>query len=134
MRRRSMCENREILHLFSGDGAEERAGKNRVRNPVMDGCRKSDSPIVPAKQPNKDPENGTAEAVEGRGLAKGKAVQQNASRTQGRINDVPNALDRIRQAAIRNKGGQFSALLRMTWERMVKIIDLWLPRARILHP
>ena len=115
----SMCENRESLHLFSEDGADERVGKDRVRNPAMDGCRKSDSSIVPAKQPNKDPESGTGEAVEGRGLAEGKAVQQNTSRTQGRIKDVPNALDRIRQAAIGNKEQRFTALLHhITVERL----------------
>jgi hypothetical protein len=49
--------------------------------------------------------------VEGRGLTKGKAVQQNTFRTQCREKDVPNALHRIRQAAIRNKGEKFTALL-----------------------
>jgi len=81
----SMRENRESLHLFSEDGAEERTGKDKIHKPVMNGCRQSDSPIVPAKLPNKDSEvNGTTEAVEGRGLTKGKAVQQNTSRTQCR--------------------------------------------------
>lgn len=61
----------------------------------------------------------TTEAVEGRGLTKGKAARQNTSRTQGRTNDVPNALDRIRQAAIRNKDERFTALLHhITLERL----------------
>jgi RNA-directed DNA polymerase len=116
----SMRENRESLHSSSDDGTGERAGKDRVYNPAKNGCRQSDSPIIPAKPPNEvSNAHGTEEAVEGRGLAKGKAVQQATSRTQGRRNDVPNALDRIRQAAIRNKGGQFTALLHhITVERL----------------
>jgi hypothetical protein len=101
----SMRENRESLHASSKDGMEECAGKDRVRKRVIHGCRQSDSPILPAKLPNKvSNANGTEEAVEGRGLNKGKVVQQNTSRTQCRANDVPNALDRIRQAAISAKG------------------------------
>jgi len=107
----SMRENRESLHSSSNDGAGERAGKDRVHNPAKNGCRQSGSPIVPAKPSNEvSNAHGTEEAVEGRGLAKGKAVQQNTSRTQGRRNDVPNALDRIRQAAIMNKGGNTTPL------------------------
>ncbi|HAM52564.1 MAG TPA: group II intron reverse transcriptase/maturase [Nitrospiraceae bacterium] len=84
----------------------------------MNGCGKSDRPVLPARLPNKTEES-VAEAVEERGLAKGKAVQQNTLRTQGRTNDVPNALDRIRQAAIRNKEEQFTALLHhITVERL----------------
>jgi RNA-directed DNA polymerase len=111
MCRNSMRENRESLHPSSEDGTEERAGKGKIHNPVMNGCRQSDSPILPAKLPNKSPGNRTAEAVEGRGLTKGKAVQQQTPRTQSRSNDVPNELHRIRQAAIRNKGEKFTTLL-----------------------
>jgi len=100
----SMRENRESLHASPDDGAWERAGKDNVYNPAVNGCRQSDSPILPAKLPNKvSNANGTAEVVEGRGLTKGKAAQQNTSRTQSRIKYVPNELNRIRQAAIRNK-------------------------------
>lgn len=86
----------------------------------MNGRRQSDSPIIPAKLPNKVRDvQGTAEVVEGRGLTKGKAVQQNTFRTQCREKDVPNALHRIRQAAIRNKGEKFTALLHhITPERL----------------
>jgi RNA-directed DNA polymerase len=116
----SMRENRESLHSSSKDGAEERVGKDRVHNPTTNGCGQSDSPILPTKPSNKVPnEKGTAEVVEGRGLIKGKAAQQNTSWTQSRRNDVPNALGRIRQAAIRNKGEQFTALLHhITVERL----------------
>ncbi len=116
----SMRENRESLRLSSTDGSEERAGKKELQEPAMNGSRQSDSPIVPARPSNKVLNtNGTAEMVEGRGLTKGKAVQRNTSRTQCRTNDVPNALDRIRQAAIGNKDEQFTALLHhITIERL----------------
>jgi RNA-directed DNA polymerase len=52
----------------------------------------------------------TAEGVEGRGLAKGNLRQQNAPRTQGRAG-VHSALERVRQAAARDKKLQFTALL-----------------------
>ena len=76
----------------------------------MNGRRKSDSPIVPRKPPN----NGRgaprfAEEVEGRGLAKGNPAKQNRSRTQSR-QGLQRALDRVRQAASRDKKLQFTAL------------------------
>jgi len=115
----SMRENRESLHLSLGDGTKERAGKNELQKPAMNGCRQSDGPVLPTKPPNKDPRNGMAEVVEGRGSAKEKAVGQTTSRTQGRNNDVPNALHRIRQAANRNKEEKFTALLHhITVERL----------------
>jgi group II intron reverse transcriptase/maturase len=48
--------------------------------------------------------------MEGRGLAKGNLPQQNASRTPSR-KDAPSALERVRQAAEKDKKLQFSALL-----------------------
>ena len=63
---------------------------------MMYGRGKSDRLIVPEKQPNKARAS-AAEAVEGRGRAKGKPHQQNASRTQSRIG-ASNALERIRRA------------------------------------
>lgn len=114
----SMRENREIPHSSTGNGTVEHVEKTKSRTSTMNGCGKSDRPVLPAKLPNKT-EEPVAEAVEGRGLAKGKAEQQNTSRTQGRTNDVPNALDRIRQAAIRNREEQFTALLHhITVERL----------------
>ena len=50
-----------------------------------------------------------AEGMEGRGLTKGNPQQQNASRTQSRT-DAPSALERIRQAASKDKEMQFTAL------------------------
>jgi group II intron reverse transcriptase/maturase len=47
--------------------------------------------------------------MEGRGLTKGNSHQQNASRTPGR-SDAPSALERIRQAARKDKEMRFTAL------------------------
>ena len=71
---------------------------------------KSDSLIVPGKLPNKG--RGAlrpAEEVEGRGLAKGNPIQQNRSRTQRR-QDLQQALERIRQAAHKDRKLRFTAL------------------------
>jgi len=69
---------------------------------------KSDGSVVPMKPPNKA---GTpaAEEAEGSDPAKGNPQQQNASRTQRR-NDAPSALERVRQAAKKDKGVKFTAL------------------------
>jgi RNA-directed DNA polymerase len=56
-----------------------------------------------------------AEGVEGRGQAKGNANPQNTHRTQSR-GDVPNARDRIRQAAEMDKGRRFTALLHHVYD------------------
>lgn len=70
---------------------------------------KSDRLVVPAKSPNKT-DIEVAEAVEGRSLAKGNTDEQNASRTQSRIVDAPSALDRVREAARRDRKRKFTAL------------------------
>lgn len=79
------------------------------RTPTMHGSQKSDGPIVPTKPPN-NVAHATAEAVEGRGPAKGNTTEQNAARTQRRIT-APSALDRVRQAARRDRKAKFTALL-----------------------
>ena len=76
---------------------------------MMHGHGKSDSSIVRTKPPNEaEPE--AKEAVDGRGLAKGNLLKRNMSRTQGRPG-MPGALERIRQAARRDKRQRFTALL-----------------------
>ena len=70
---------------------------------------KSDRPIVPGKSPNKA-RTPAAEEMEGRGLAKGNLSQQNASRTPSRT-DASSALERVRQAAKKDKKLRFTALL-----------------------
>jgi len=76
---------------------------------MTNGSGKSDSPVVPAKYPN-NAEPPAAEGMEGRGLAKGNLPQQNASRTPSRKN-APSALERVRQAAEKDKKLRFTALL-----------------------
>jgi hypothetical protein len=75
---------------------------------MMNERGKSDRPVVPVKSPNKAGQP-VAEEMEGRGLTKGNLQQQNASRTLSR-NDAPSALERIRQAASKEKEMRFTAL------------------------
>ena len=75
---------------------------------------KSDSSIVPEKLPNKA-RNRVAEVMEERGLAKGNPLKRNASRTQSRSN-APSALDRVRQAAKKDKKQRFTALLHHVYD------------------
>ena len=57
----------------------------------------------------RDPDD-PAEPVEGRGLAEGNPNQDNTTRMQSRT-DVPHALERVRQAAKRDKELRFTTLL-----------------------
>lgn len=83
------------------------AGKVEDRNPVVHVAEKSDTPIVPGKQPNKGQ---PAEAVEGRGVAKGNAFDSPAGRTRSR-EPASEGLEGIREAARRDGRMQFTALL-----------------------
>src|SRR5712672_1150678 len=76
---------------------------------MTNGPGKSDRPTVPEKSPNNAGQP-VAEGMEGRGLAKGNLPQQNASRTPSR-KDAPSALERVRQAAGKDKKLRFTALL-----------------------
>jgi hypothetical protein len=67
---------------------------------MMYGDGKSHRLIVPAKPSNKAEPQEAKEAVEGRGLAKGKTIERNRFRTQSR-QILYNTLERIRQAASR---------------------------------
>ena len=75
---------------------------------MTNGLGKSDSPTVPGKSPNNAGQP-AAEGMEGRGLAKGNLPQQNVSRTPSR-KDAPSALERVRQAAGKDKKLRFTAL------------------------
>jgi RNA-directed DNA polymerase len=77
---------------------------------MTNGQGKSDRPVVPEKSLNNVPPSGIAEGAEGRGLAKGNLPQQNASRTPSR-SDAPSALERVRQAAKKDRKLRFTALL-----------------------
>ena len=81
----------------------------------MNELRKSDSPVVPLKSPNKAGQP-VAEGAEGRGLAKGNLPQQNAPRTQCR-QGAPSALERVRLAATRDRRMRFTALLHHIYDR-----------------
>ncbi|MGB6725485.1 MAG: group II intron reverse transcriptase/maturase [Terracidiphilus sp.] len=75
---------------------------------MMNERGKSDRPVVPVKSSNNIGQP-MAEGIEGRGLTKGNPQQQNAPRTQSRT-DAPSALERIRQAASKDKEMRFTAL------------------------
>jgi RNA-directed DNA polymerase len=77
---------------------------------MTNGPGKSDRLVVPEKSSNNVPPSGIAEGTEGRSLAKGNLLKQNASRTPSR-NNAPSALERVRQAAVKDKQLRFTALL-----------------------
>jgi hypothetical protein len=81
---------------------------------MMNGSGKSDSSVVPEKSPNKAAEP-AAEGMEGRGLAKGNSPEHNALRTQGR-DGAQSALERVRQAARRDRKQRFTALLHHVYD------------------
>jgi RNA-directed DNA polymerase len=82
---------------------------------MMNEYGKSDRPIVPKKVANKTAEKVVAESEEGRGLTKGNPSQQNTPRIQGRIS-VPSAMERVREAAKKDKETRFTALLHHVYE------------------
>ena len=70
---------------------------------------KSDRSIVPGKSPN-NAEEPAAEATEGRELAEGNSLERNMHRIQSR-QGMPSALERVRQAAGKDRKQKFTALL-----------------------
>ncbi len=76
---------------------------------MMNEHGKSDRPEVPTKSLN-NANTPATEEMEGRGLAKGNLSQQNANRTQRRENAY-SALDRVRQAATKDRKTKFTALM-----------------------
>jgi RNA-directed DNA polymerase len=75
----------------------------------MNGHRKSDGPVVPAKPPS-NAGSPVAEVVEGRGPAEGNAASKTrAGRRAG--HDASSALDRVRRRALEDEEARFSALL-----------------------
>lgn len=101
---------REPGDLVGARRGAGRNGKAEGRNPKMNADEGSYRSIVPAKRPNKAGERPVAEAVEGRGLAEGNPQRREAARTPSR-SELPNGLDRVRQAAERNRAERFTALL-----------------------
>ncbi len=79
----------------------------------MNGHEKSERRIVPKKAPNNGTtpeESGSAEGVEGSGRAKGNPLRSDMCRTQSRLGGMPSAVERIREAATRDKRLRFTAL------------------------
>ena len=85
------------------------AGKAKSRNTAAYAAEKSDMSVVPEKPSNKGP--GPAEMVEERDVAKGNTYRPPVPRTQSRISCASMGLEGAREAARRNKGMQFTALL-----------------------
>src|SRR5262249_27336261 len=71
---------------------------------------RASSARTPPKRPNKDGPPTSAEGVEGRRPAKGNALPQAPCRTQSRV-DGSSGLQRVREAARRDKRARFTALL-----------------------
>jgi RNA-directed DNA polymerase len=89
---------------------------------------KSDGPVVPAK-PSNNPAVAGAEAVEGRGPAKGNAASKTRPGRRAGLS-APSALDRVREAAGRDRDARFSALLHhVTPERLRAAFGALSPRA-----
>jgi hypothetical protein len=78
------------------------------------GREKSDRVVVPQKSPN-NAARAAAEAMEGRTLAKGNSRERNAPRIQRRTS-VPSALERVRQAAKKDRKQRFTALLHHVYD------------------
>jgi RNA-directed DNA polymerase len=75
----------------------------------MNERRKSDGPVVPAKLPNNAGQP-AAEVVEERGPAKGNAASETRPGRRAGLS-VSSDLDRVRQAARKDKDARFTALL-----------------------
>jgi group II intron reverse transcriptase/maturase len=117
MRGNSSHEKREIRRVPAG-GAAGRPEKVYDRTSGMYARGKSDDRVVPEKPPNKGVHEAPAEVVEGRRSAKGNTMQATATRTQSRL-DALIALDRVREAARRDRRARFTALLHhVTFERL----------------
>lgn len=82
---------------------------------MMDGHGKSDRPAVPVKFPN-NAGPPVAEGMEGRGLAKGNRLQQHLPIGHSAGPGRPDALERVRQAAVRDRTMRFTALLHHVYD------------------
>lgn len=105
----SLHGSREVLEVPSvcSEGRLEKA-TNHTSN--MYASRKSDSCVVPEKQPNKTGVIPAAEDVEERQLTKGNALDLATARTQSR-KTVSNRLQRVRKVARSDKSVKFTNLL-----------------------
>jgi len=111
MRGHSMFENRETSEVPVAGCAAGRLEKTCGRNSSMYASEKSDIGIVPEKGPNKAAfSHGAAEAPEGRPMTKGNSEKSSATCTQ-RQGEALHGLDRIREAAKKDKNLRFTNLM-----------------------
>jgi hypothetical protein len=111
-----MRENREIPLVSEGSESGP-AGEGASRKASMNASGKSDKAVVPTKRPNKG-EKTLAEGVEGRAMTKGNTGEERTNRTPGRGNVSP-GLQRVREAARKNKEQKFTALLHHVNEELL---------------
>jgi RNA-directed DNA polymerase len=93
----------------------------------MHGPQKSHELTVPMKPPNEVGRPTAEEGVEGKSSAKGNTAKQNAPRTQCRTS-APSALDRVREAARRDRKQRFTALLHHVTVDRLRVAYLALKR------
>ena len=124
-RSETLCMSGSFSHgsseISSVSGARwpDGVGKVNDRNPTIYADEKSDTPIVPKKLPNKG--IFPAEAMEGRGVAKGNANESPASRTLSRDISASMGLEGVRETARRNRQCRFTSLLHhVTPSRLVE--------------
>jgi RNA-directed DNA polymerase len=108
MHRNFTIENRETPRL-SGGNSRGPLGENESYKARMNDRGESYRGIVPEKQPNESL-GGQKEAAEGRALTEENMDQLNLYQTQG-WGSEPNGLSRVREAAKKDKGRRFTALL-----------------------
>lgn len=107
----SLHGNRESRAALGGDGPPGRSGKATNLKPGAHAARQSHGGIVPEKRPNEGAAcRAPEEAAEGRLPTKGNVLGPAADRTQGRAT-VEAGLQRVREAAQRDRRMKFTALL-----------------------
>jgi group II intron reverse transcriptase/maturase len=102
-----MYGNREVLHGILGITRIGQGRHKRIRLTCMS-CKKSDTGIVPRKEPNKVQK--AAEAPEGRPVTKENSGGTAVTCTQ-RQGETSNGLSRIREAARKDRAARFTALM-----------------------
>jgi RNA-directed DNA polymerase len=112
----SMRENREIPRA-SGSSENGPVGEGASHKSSMNASGKSDRAVVPTKHPNKG-EQSSAEGVEGRAVTKGNTEEERTHRTPGRGSVSP-GLQRVREAARKDKEQKFTALLHHVNEELL---------------
>ena len=106
----SLHGNREVpASPATRDGVTGRPEKATSRTSGMYEAGKSDRCVVPEKPANKGDES-PAESVEGRRWVKGNSDQTTMPRAQDR-SSMPSGLERVREAARRDKRARFTTLL-----------------------